>query len=135
MRVLENLRKLLKVSKYRFIFAREAGVEPYVIHFSLLIERIFELTKVDDNTILSADKIEILYQALYSLWLLSYHEQVQKTLAVPALFSNLCHLLRVCQDRDKVVRLCLSILMVFLVAINCTYLSRTSLMEKRIREQ
>jgi hypothetical protein len=28
MQVLENLKTLLKVPKYRFIFAREAGVEP-----------------------------------------------------------------------------------------------------------
>jgi hypothetical protein len=49
---------------------------------------------------------------LYCLWLLSYHEQVQKTMAVPLLFTNLCHLLRSCQDRDKVVRIVLSILKV-----------------------
>eukprot|EP01127_Copromyxa_protea_P012403 TRINITY_DN3238_c0_g1_i1.p1 TRINITY_DN3238_c0_g1~~TRINITY_DN3238_c0_g1_i1.p1 ORF type:complete len:465 (-),score=90.52 TRINITY_DN3238_c0_g1_i1:29-1423(-) len=99
LRVLENLRVLLKVSKYRFIFARESGVEP-----------IFELTKVNEEETLGAGKLEVLYQALYCLWLLSFHEQVQKTMAVPLLFTNLCHLLRVCQGRDKVVRVTLSIL-------------------------
>jgi len=98
MKVLQNLRTL-KVPKYRLIFARESGVEP-----------LFELTKVQDNVAISAAKVEIVYQALYCLWLLSYHNQVQKTLAVPPLFTNLCHLLKICQDRDKVVRVALSIL-------------------------
>jgi len=99
LKVLRNLRTLLKVPKYRLIFARESGVEP-----------LFELTLLNDNVPLTAGKIEIEYQALYCLWLLSYHNQVQKVLAIAPLFSNLCHLLRVCQERDKVVRVVLALL-------------------------
>eukprot|EP01126_Amoeba_proteus_P044601 TRINITY_DN4961_c0_g1_i20.p1 TRINITY_DN4961_c0_g1~~TRINITY_DN4961_c0_g1_i20.p1 ORF type:complete len:462 (-),score=81.13 TRINITY_DN4961_c0_g1_i20:122-1507(-) len=97
-KVLENLRIVLRKPKFRLLFARESGLEP-----------LFELSKHEPGQI-QAHKVQLIYSALYCIWLLSYHSQVQATMTVPVLFTNLCSLLRTCSGKDKVVRMVLAIL-------------------------
>jgi len=97
-KVLANLREVLKKNDYRLVFAKERGLEP-----------LFELSRYDPKHV-NGRKIELLYSALYCIWLLSFHPSVRKTMTVPALISNLCLLLRTCLEKDKVVRMSLAIL-------------------------
>jgi V-type H+-transporting ATPase subunit H len=98
-KVLENLKQILKSNDYRLAYTREGGLDP-----------LFRISLFDAKQAVSGKRIEILYAALYCIWLLSFHPAVKKTMTRPELLSNLCLLLRVCQDKDKVVRMTLAIL-------------------------
>jgi len=97
-KVLFNVRSLLKVSTYRLDFARETGLEV-----------LGEISRYDAKKA-HGRNVELIYSSLYCIWMLSFHPQVRKTMTVSPLFNNLCLLLRHCQEKDKVVRMCLAIL-------------------------
>eukprot|EP01127_Copromyxa_protea_P000173 TRINITY_DN10165_c0_g1_i1.p1 TRINITY_DN10165_c0_g1~~TRINITY_DN10165_c0_g1_i1.p1 ORF type:complete len:459 (+),score=122.22 TRINITY_DN10165_c0_g1_i1:61-1437(+) len=98
-KVLENLKEILKNESYRLAFTKEGGLEP-----------LFKISTYDSQRPMTGKCIEVLYNALYCIWLLSFNNAVKKFLTRPELVSNLCRLLSVCQEKDKIVRMSLSIL-------------------------
>jgi len=98
-KVLESLRVFLKQNKYRVLFAQEGGVKP----ISNLVSH-----KMKD---IDAAQIQVMYCALYCLWLMSFNDYVKEmpSMSEPALIFHLVHLLKTVEN-EKIVRMSLGIL-------------------------
>jgi len=94
--VLITLRPLLKVNRYRIKFADDHGLSP-------LIKWSFPSDKE------SATNFQLIYEAVYCLWLLSFNAQVKLNMTDPKLIKNLCFMVKRV-NKEKVIRITLATL-------------------------
>jgi len=97
-KVLESLRNLLKHPRYRVLFARENGVKAVS---ALAAHQVSQ----------DAAKVQLTYEALYCVWLMSFTDSVKEMPAMsdPAMVYNLIFLLRTVES-EKIIRMSLGIL-------------------------
>ncbi|XP_049852072.1 V-type proton ATPase subunit H-like [Schistocerca gregaria] len=89
------LQKILTVSKYRFIFWEQGGLEALTVYVHLHTEDF-------KNT-------QLLYEVMHCLWLMSFKEKIRWTFTDPVLISDLIEILKHV-SKDKVIRLTLATL-------------------------
>ncbi len=94
------MKGFLKKPSYRLIFAEEEGITP-VSHL------------VSHKISKDALQIQLVYEALYCIWLLSFSDRAKDLpqMCDPALVFSLINLLRTVEN-DKIVRMSLGVLKV-----------------------
>jgi len=97
-KILENLREVLRKDKFKRAFATNHGVKP-----------LYSLIAVDSAEQVKSFQVQLIYSALYCMWLLTFIKDLRREMVDPVYIRNLCFLLKNVA-KDKVCRLCLAIL-------------------------
>lgn len=91
---LNGLRILMTKNRHRAAFASEGGLKPLI-----------KISIFEENSL----NFQRLYESIYCLWLLSFHQQAKQHMVDPKMIYNLCHVSRRIQ-KDKVVRVAIATL-------------------------
>lgn len=97
-KILENLREVLRTDKFKRAFAANQGMKP-----------LFALIALDSAEQVKSFQIQLIYSALYCIWLLTFLKDLRREMVDPVFIRNICFLLKSI-NKDKVSRLCLAIL-------------------------
>jgi hypothetical protein len=98
---LTALGTLLRRNEFREAFWKEGG-----------LDALRSVIRVEQTN------VQVLYQGVYALWLLSYHKDIRKTMTDPILVSNLVDILKHV-TKDKVIRMSIATLR---VRLKCFFL-------------
>jgi len=126
---LNSLRVLFGVNAFRKLFVNSTRLEDglsVLMHFITYEDRIEEITigknpnskKKQARGVTSAPEdgkkkgpnFQLIYEAVYCLWCLSFNKEVKEKLVDPKLIYNLCHIVKRCTNKVKVIRVTLATL-------------------------
>lgn len=96
-KALENLTALLRLGKYRKLFSQDLALKIF-----------FHLARYTAE-IPTPSETQLVYQALYCIWLLSFSTSSAGKICLPIMIHNLCHIVKIA-PKEKVIRLALAIL-------------------------
>jgi len=97
-KVLENLREVLRTDKFKKEYVLNHGLKP-----------LCNLIALDEGQTVKSFQIQLIYSALYCIWLITFLKEVRREMVDPAFIRNLCFLLKTV-GKDKINRLSLAIL-------------------------
>lgn len=96
-KTLEILCDLLRPARFRKLFSQDLALKVF-----------FHLARYTAE-VPGANETQLVYRALYCIWLLSFTKSSGKKISLPIMIHNLCHIVKIA-PKDKIIRIAVGIL-------------------------